>query len=309
MTEPIQIRLGGYGPPSTSFSRGLKIVGDKLAQQFGNRVDIQYVWNVMDLGYAAEDVLSLVERGALSLGYQSTSGCADAIPEVGLADLPFLFANEAAARAAIDGKFGALLGSAIEAKMNSRVLGFFENGFRHVSNAIRPVRSPADFQGMSVRTLDSPIQARTFELLGAKPVHVGLAKLIAALKNGEIDGQENPLANTVTYGAHKFHQFHTLTNHFYVSRVVAAHRQSFDSWPQDLQDAVRGAVREAIVAQRQFAEAEEITARKQIEDAGCEVIELTEVERQVFQAAVQPVYRETQGAFGGMTVADILGSR
>jgi tripartite ATP-independent transporter DctP family solute receptor len=306
MTEPIQIRLGGYGPPSTSFSRGLKIIGDKLAQQFGGCVDIQYVWNVMDLGYNAEDVLSLVERGALSLGYQSTSGFADEIPEVGLADLPFLFPNEAAARAAIDGRFGALLGSAIEAKTNSRVLGFFENGFRHVSNAVRPVRSPADFKGMSVRTLNSPIQARTFELLGAKPVHVGLAKLIAALKNGEIDGQENPLANTVTYGAHKLHQFHTLTNHFYVSRVVAAHRQSFDSWPKDLQDAVRSAVRDAIVAQRQFAEAEEITARRQIEDAGCEVIELTETERHGFQDRVKPVYAEARRAFAGKDTAGIL---
>lgn len=306
MTEPIQIRLGGYGPPSTSFSRGLKIVGDKLAQQFGSRIDIQYVWNVMDLGYAAEDVLSLVERGALSLGYQSTSGFAGEIPEVGLADLPFLFANEAAARAAIDGTFGALLGFAIEAKTNSRVLGFFENGFRHVSNAVRPVRSPADFQGMSIRTLNSPIQARTFELLGAKPVHVGLAKLIAALKNGEIDGQENPLANTVTYGAHKLHKFHTLTNHFYVSRVVAAHRQSFDSWPRDLQDAVGGAVRDAIVAQRQFAEAEEITARKQIEAAGCEVIELTDAERQAFQDRVKPVYAEARRQFGDAMI-DSLG--
>ncbi len=62
-------------------------------------------------------------------------------------------------------------------------------------------------------------------------------------------------------------------------------------------------------AQRAFAEAEETTARRQIEDAGCEVIELTEMERQAFQAAVQPVYRETQDAFGGKTVAEILGAR
>jgi TRAP-type C4-dicarboxylate transport system substrate-binding protein len=68
-------------------------------------------------------------------------------------------------------------------------------------------------------------------------------------------------------------------------------------------------VREAIVAQRTFAEAEEITARQQIEDAGCEVIELSDAERQAFQAAVQPVYRETQAAFGGKTVADILAAR
>lgn len=140
-------------------------------------------------------------------------------------------------------------------------------------------------------------------------MHVGLAKLIAALKNGELDAQENPLANTVTYGAHKLQRFHTLTNHFYVSRAVLVHKPSFGAMPQDLRDALRGAVREAIVAQRAFAEAEEITARQQIEEAGCEVVELTDAERRAFQAAVQPVYRETQEAFGGKTVADILGMR
>lgn len=157
MTEKIQIRLGGYGPPSTSFSRGLKIVGDKLAQQFGDRVDIQYVWNVMDLGYAAEDVAALTEKGALTLSYQTTSGLSGAIPELGLADLPFLFTDEAAARAAIDGAFGAFLAQHIEAKMNCRVLGFFENGFRHISNSRRPVRAPADLAGMRLRILNSKI--------------------------------------------------------------------------------------------------------------------------------------------------------
>lgn len=308
MSEKIQIRLGGYGPPSTSFSRGLKFIGDALQRDFAGRVDIQYVWNVMDLGYPAEDVLALVERGALSLGYQSTSGLAAQIPELGLADLPFLFEDDAGARAAIDGAFGALLGGRIEAKTNSRVLGFYENGFRHVSNSLRPVRVPSDFGGMSIRTLDSAIQMRTFELLGARPVHVGLARLIAALKNGEIDGQENPLANTVTYGAHRLHRFHTLTKHFYVSRVVAAHRQSFDGWPRDLQEAVRKAVTDSVAAQRGFAEQEELTARQAIEDAGCAVVELTVAERQAFKDAVAPIYAEARTQFGD-AMLDSLGVR
>ena len=295
MGEVIQIRLGGYGPPSTTFSRALKIIGDKLKVQFGPRVDIQYVWNVMDLGYNAEDVLSLVERGALSIGYQSTSGL---MPDVGFADLPFLFQNEAAARTAIDGTFGALLASAIETKTNSRVLGFFENGFRHISNSIRPVRSPADFQGMSIRTLNSPIQARTFELLGAKPVHVGLAKLIAALKNGEIDGQENPLANTVTYGVHKIQKYHTLTSHFYISRPIFFHRDSYDSWPADLQQAMQKAVKEAVEFQRGLAVEEHTQSLKAILDAGCEVLELTTAEHKAFADAVQPLLDESKKTYG-----------
>ena len=73
MTDPIQIRMGGYGPATTGFSRALKFIGDRLEREFGDRVQIKYVWNIMDFGYRAEDILWLVEHGVLTLGYQSSS--------------------------------------------------------------------------------------------------------------------------------------------------------------------------------------------------------------------------------------------
>jgi hypothetical protein len=73
LTNPIQIRMGGYGPATTGFSRALKFFGDRLAQQFGDRVAIKCVWNIMDLGYRAEDVRWLVEYGLLTLGYMCTA--------------------------------------------------------------------------------------------------------------------------------------------------------------------------------------------------------------------------------------------
>src|SRR5882724_5244885 len=109
MTQPIQIRMGGYGPPSTSFSKSLKSIGDKLEAEFGDRVDIKYVWNIMDLGFKAEDILWLVEHGLLTMGYQSSSYLTDRVPELGIVDLPFLFARTHAARAAMDGALGDLL--------------------------------------------------------------------------------------------------------------------------------------------------------------------------------------------------------
>src|SRR3954471_15219774 len=109
MANPIQIRMGGYGPPTTSFSRSLKHIGERLTAQFHDRVEIRYVWNIMDLGYRAEDILWLVEHGLLTLGYQSSSYLTDRIPELGVLDLPFLFDRTDQARAAIDGRLGALL--------------------------------------------------------------------------------------------------------------------------------------------------------------------------------------------------------
>ena len=93
MIRPIPIRMGGYGPPTTGFSRAMKLIGDKLVAQFGNRIDVKYAWNIMDLGYKAEEIVWLVESGLLTLGYQSSSYLTDRVPELSFVDLPFLFAD------------------------------------------------------------------------------------------------------------------------------------------------------------------------------------------------------------------------
>ena len=145
MPDPIQIRMGGYGPATTGFSRALKFIGDRLTARIRRPVDIKYVWNIMDLGYRAEDILWLVEHGLLTLGYQSSSYLTDRVPELGFVDLPFLFADTQAARAAMDGALGDVLARKIEERANYRILGWFENGFRHISNRVRraaPARRP-----------------------------------------------------------------------------------------------------------------------------------------------------------------------
>jgi TRAP-type C4-dicarboxylate transport system substrate-binding protein len=298
MSDPIQIRMGGYGPATTGFSRALRRIGDRLAAQFGDRLDVKYVWNIMELGYKAEDILWLVEHGLLTLGYQSSSYLTDRVPELGFVDLPFLFASNQQARAAVDGALGQLLARKIEERVGYRILGYFENGFRHLSNRLRPVHVPADLAGMRIRVLPSRIQARTFELLGAVPLRMDLTEAIAKIVAGEIDAQENPLSNTVTYGVHKFHRFHTLTNHFYISRPIFLHRAAFDAWPADLQDAMQAAVTEAIGFQRELHEHEEEDARRAIEAQGCEIVEFGGEQHAAFVEAVQPIFGEARRQYG-----------
>ena len=275
MTDPITIRMGGYGPPTTGFSRALKLIGDTLAAEFGNRVDVKYVWNIMDFGYRAEDILWLVEDGVLTLGYQSSSYLTDRVPELGFVDLPFVFEQRDQARAAMDGALGGFLGEAIEQRVNYRILGWFENGFRQISNRLRTVHTPPDLKDMRIRVLPSEVQARTFALLGCVPMRMDLTEAIDRIKAGTIDAQENPFANTVTYGVHKFHRFHTVTNHFYISRPIFLHRPAFDGWPQDLQRAMRAAITRAVAFQRELAIEEDRASRAAILAEGCEITELT----------------------------------
>jgi tripartite ATP-independent transporter DctP family solute receptor len=297
--------MGGYGPATTGFSRALKFIGDRLAAEFGARVDVKYVWNIMDFGYRADDIVWLVEDGVLTLGYQSSSYLTGRVPELGFVDLPFLLANNAQARAAMDGALGDFLARKTEEKMNYRILGWFENGFRHISNRLRPVRTPADLNGMRIRVLPSDVQARTFELLGAVPMRMDLTEAIAMIKAGTVDAQENPFANTVTYGVHKFHRYHTVTNHFYISRPIFLHRTTFDAWPQDLQAAMRKAVKDAVGFQRGLAVEEDKQARAAIEREGCEIADLAPAELAAFAAAVKPLREDGQRAYG-LAMFDLL---
>jgi TRAP-type C4-dicarboxylate transport system substrate-binding protein len=298
MSKPIQIRMGGYGPATTGFSKSLKFIGDRLAKQFGDRIDVKYVWNIMDFGYRAEEILWLVESGVLTLGYQSSSYLTDRVPELGFVDLPFLFSMRDGARGAMDGKLGQFLSRKIEERVNYRILGWFENGFRHISNRLRPIRTPADMKDMRIRVLPSDVQARTFALLGAEPLRWDLTEAIAAIKAGTIDAQENPFANTVTYGVHKFHKWHSVTNHFYISRPIFLHRDSFNGWPEDLQDAMREAVVAAVAFQRELAIEEDVASRKAIETEGCEIEDLTANQLVPFRKAVEPLWADARKVYG-----------
>ena len=298
--------MGGYGPPTTSFSVALKQIGDRLEAKFPDQVEVRYVYNIMDLGYLGSDILWLVENGVLTLGYQSSSYLTDRVPELGLADLPFLFSDTESARTAMDGHFGELMAEAIEANMNYRILGYFENGLRHISNRVRPIRSPADLQGISIRVLPSEVMRWTFELFGADPEIMDLTAVITRITEGTIDAQENPLANTVTYGVHNFHRYHSITNHLYLSRPIFLHRQSFDSWPKPIQDEMRAAIIDAIAVQRVTKTQEELDAAKAILDAGGEIIELTPEQLQPFKDAVAPIYEDARSRYS-RELLDLVG--
>src|SRR5262249_44287814 len=155
-----------------------------------------------------------------------------------------------------------------------------------------------DLKAMRIRVLPSEVQARTFELLGAIPLRWDLTEAIAAIKAGTIDAQENPCANTVTYGVHKFNRFHTDTKNFYISRPLFLNGTQFDARLHGLQGAVRAAVGTAVASKRQLAIAEEREARAAIEATGCEITALTAEQHALFRQAVDPLLQEARHTYG-----------
>ena len=162
MAKAIQIRMGGYGPATTGFSKSLKFIGDRLEKQFGDRIDVKYVWNIMDFGYRAEDILWLVEHGLLTLGYQSSSYLTDRVPELGFVDLPFLFSRNATARASVDGALGNFLAEKIEGRNVILLRQASETGQLYGSVSPRDLIALATDKGFAVDrdqiALNTPIK-------------------------------------------------------------------------------------------------------------------------------------------------------
>jgi TRAP-type C4-dicarboxylate transport system substrate-binding protein len=288
-----RIILGGYGPSSSSFSRGLMLIGDRLETKFGDDVDVEYIFNILDVGYeSAGDLTSLVENDELTLAYLTMFA---GNPALQVAALPFLFPDSAAARAAMDGALGQSAIESIEASTNLRVLGFFENGFRHISNSVRPVHVPDDLKGLTIRVLG--VQAKTFELLGANPKVTPLPVVYSGLESGDLDGQENPFENVVSYNLYKAQRYYTETAHSYLSRPIFVHGPTFDAWSEELRSEMRAAVKDAVLLQRQLHDQAEIDAAEVIRKAGGEIVQLTAQQRTAFVDAVAPIYADAQEQF------------
>jgi TRAP-type C4-dicarboxylate transport system substrate-binding protein len=152
-------------------------------------------------------------------------------------------------------------------------------------------------KGMTIRVLPSKVQERTFALLGATPRIMDLSELLPAIKAGTLDAQENPFSNTTTYGVHKYHKFHTASNHFYLSRPVFFNKAQFDAWPKELQDEMRAAVKDAVEFQRALHVKEEEDAMVEIKKEGGSIVELTPEEHQKFVDAVKPIFGEARSQY------------
>ncbi len=302
----VTIRFGGYQPPASVHNRAGEVLGAALAARLGAALDFEIEGNVIDAGHRAADLLTMVEGGMKTMCYFASSYLAERVPEIAVLDLPFVVTSRTQAYAALDGALGEHLARRVAASTGYRVLAFWDNGFRHLSNRVRPIRAPEDCRGLRIRTLSSALHVETFRRLGFDPVTLDVKELLAALRSGTIDAQDNPLTNIYNFAIHEFHPHITLTAHFFGAAVLLCHKASYDEWPDEVRRAVDEAVAEATVAQRQFAAAEDERVREALRSTDAQVIELTDDERARFRDAVAPVV-EAHGARLGSGWIDMLG--
>jgi tripartite ATP-independent transporter DctP family solute receptor len=296
--NPIPMRFGGYQPPASVHNRAAQMFGAALRTQLGEQVEFSLDGNIMAAGHPAVHLLSMVESGELTMCYFSASYLAERVPAVALLDLPFLLNDRAQAYAVLDGPLGLYLADQLAAVSGFRLLGWWDNGFRHLTNSVRPIRTPADCQGLCIRTLMSDLHQRVFQLLGFKPVALDVKDLLAGVEAGTIEAQENPLTNIFNFGIYERHRYITLSGHFFGAAVLLCHQNSYTSWPVDVQHAVTQAAAVATRAQRQLAAAEDDEVMGKLDPAQNEIVRLTEAERSQFVHAIAPLVNEQRALFG-----------
>ena len=153
----ISIKFGGYQPARSVLTRGARRIGEELKRRLGTDVMFELQENVTAAGRKAVDLLTMTESGELDLCYFSSSYLAARVPALTLFDLPFQFEGRAQSYSLIDGEAGARLAENVAAATGYRVLGFWDNGIRHISNARRAIVTPADCRGLTIRTLDNAL--------------------------------------------------------------------------------------------------------------------------------------------------------
>lgn len=295
---PIGIRFGGYQPPQSVHSRAAEVFGKALLARAGDDVKFELKANIVEEGYKAADLLAWVERGELTLCYFSASYLAERVMEFALLDLPFSFATRQRAYAVLDGDPGAILADKLQASTGYRLLGWWDNGFRHISNKRHPIRTPADCRGLRIRTLFSDLHQRVFAQLGFEPVPLDVKDLLTAVRDNTIDAQENPLTNYYHFNIHQQHRYLTLSGHFFGAAVLLCHSGSFHAWPEQLKQAVQAAAAEATQAQRGFAAAEDGAILTKLESADVEITRLRDSERKQFADALAALVSEQKNLFG-----------
>ncbi|RCV91537.1 TRAP transporter substrate-binding protein [Billgrantia montanilacus] len=233
------------------------------------------------------EMIEGLQIGTVDLVITSTGPLGNFVPETYVLDLPFLFEDYDQARCVLDGELGdELLGKIGEHDLVG--LAWTENGFRHLTNSRREVLSPADAEGLRVRTMENEVHQEAFRQLGARPTPMAFPELFTALQQGTVDGQENPITVIVATNFWEVQDHLSLTGHVYSPAIMLGSPIMFDGLSEEEQEWFREAARASAEATRAEVSRLEEEGVALLEENGMTV--QTDIDIAPFQEAVQPAY-------------------
>lgn len=281
----IELQFGTTSPPGN--------MQYESAMEFARRVNARLageyevvVYHSSQLG-SDQEMLQKLKLGTQDMSQPSTI-TSSIVPEFGIFDLPYLVKDRAHMACISREIIWPILAPMVEEK-GYKLLGVWENGFRQITNNVRPIVQPADLQGLKIRIPQGVWRAKMFEAYGAAPVPMPFAEVFVGLQTGVIDGQENPYANIWAGKFHEVQKYLSETNHVYTPSFPMASLQRFKAYPEAVQKAL---LEEAAAVTdwtyERAASLDEETKQKLI-DAG---MAFNRADRDAFVAASRPVYEQ-----------------
>lgn len=291
------LKIGYLHSQKSQLGAGAQAFADEVAKRTNGRYSLDQYPNAV-LGGELE-MLDQLSRGELDLAFITGQPVTSVVPEHGIFDVPFLFRDVAHAHAVLDGPIGQNYLDMLRRKQVVP-LAWGENGLRHLTNSLRPVRGPEDVRGLRLRVPQSEIMMNSFRALGAQVDQLAFPALYGALEACRFDGQENPIATIEAANFARVQKHLTLTGHVYSTAVFL---MSEDAW-DDLADADQlnfvEAARSGGKISRQFAGSAEREGVQRLADESMQVV--SDIDRSAFVAALAPATQEFTRLFG----ADVI---
>ena len=282
----------------------VKHFGEQLMAKSGGKMNAK----LFASGSLGNDVsmTSALRGGTLEMTVPDSSTLVSLIKPFGVLNLPLTFNTEQEADAVLDGPFGQKLLAKLPEK-GLVGLGFWENGFRHVTNSRRPITKADDIAGLKLRVIQNQLFLDTFTALGANATPMPFTELYSAMESSAVDGQENPPATILASKFFEVQKHLVLSRHMYSAWVLLMSKKTWDGLNPQEQKIVQDAAREATLFERKTIRAFSEKAVGELKKAGMQVTELPAAEQAKMRAKLQPVLAKFSKEFGEDTTAEMMG--
>src|SRR5436190_3401488 len=281
------IRFGHLNNADHPTSFGVKKFAELVAARSGGKITVKE-YPSSQLGNELQQQ-SALQGGVQEMLVASTTSLAGIVKEFGLFDFPFLFSNARQADAMVDGPLGKMISGKL-AEKGVIVLGFFDLGFRNVTNGKRPITKPEDLDGLKLRVIPNPVFLETFKTFKANPIPMPFAELYGALESKAVDGQENPYSVILSSKFYEVNKYVSATNHVYATNPVQISKRFWDKLSPVEQKLLQDAAIEAQNYQRAVSREAAGKAVDELKAKGMLYNDIAPAELARMRAEVKPVH-------------------
>lgn len=250
---------------NTPTGDALKVMADYINEKSGGSLETTLYYDTA-LGDATSMVEGLVQ-GTIDIGISGTAYFSSLVPEVEVFQLPFLFNSLDEARTAVEGGAKDIIFNKFE-DVGIVGLAFWENGFRELTNNVKPIKTPDDLKGIKMRTLPSTVQVKCWEALGAVATQIDASELYTALQQGTVNAEENPLHEVVSRKFYEVQPYVTLTDHVYTPFMMGMSKITWDKLSDEQKTIIMDAAKLGQQQQRTFNEKATAAAVETLEKNG-----------------------------------------